>query len=441
MSQSLCSLSNLSRLWRGRVPGQLIIQMTDKCNAQCPQCGMRAPEKFKRSTLSNDDVKRIIDTAASRGVRALSFTGGEPLLLLDSLAELIRYAGAAGIPFIRTGTNGYWFRSPEAPSFMDRVRRVADTLAETPLRNFWISIDSVVPQVHEQMRGFPGLIRGIERALPEFHARGIYPSANLGINRNAGGEATWDLTQEAFESETAYLDHFGEAFRSALRRFYGFVRDLGFTMVNTCYPMSIDAQEQANGLEAVYGATATNRIVRFSRAEKARIFQALFQVVPEFRSELRVFSPLVSLYTLMHAYAGADAQPYACRGGIDFFFVDARDGNTYPCGYRGQDNLGRFENLALDKLDLAATCAACDWECFRDPSELLGPFVQMVTSPLALIKKFWNDRTYRYLWFNDLRYYRACGFFDGRTPPETVRIRAFRLPGQSFSNEPAFARV
>jgi MoaA/NifB/PqqE/SkfB family radical SAM enzyme len=46
---------------------------------------MRATESFSRSSLKVDDVKRIIDAAAARGFSVLSFTGGEPLLVLDTL--------------------------------------------------------------------------------------------------------------------------------------------------------------------------------------------------------------------------------------------------------------------------------------------------------------------------------------------------------------------
>ncbi len=72
------------------------------------------------------------------------------------------------------------------PGGNDRIRRLVEMLADTPLRNFWISLDSADPAVHERMRGFPGVVAGIEKALPIFHQHGIYPSANLGINRNMG---------------------------------------------------------------------------------------------------------------------------------------------------------------------------------------------------------------------------------------------------------------
>ena len=50
-----------------------------------------------------------------------------------------------------------------------------------------VSIDSADPKTHEEMRGLKGVIKGIEIALPILHKHGIYPVANLGINRNIAG--------------------------------------------------------------------------------------------------------------------------------------------------------------------------------------------------------------------------------------------------------------
>lgn len=426
MKPFMRNLRTSMQLMRGHAPGQLIIQMTNQCNARCPQCAMRVTESFGRSSLHMDDMRRSIDAAAARGVQALSFTGGEPMLMLEDMVALIRHAGAAGIPYIRTGTNGYLFKNPSAPGWKDRVQRLVDTLADTPLRNFWISVDSVVPEVHERMRGFAQLIAGIERALPIFHEAGLYPSANLGVNRNVGGAATWDLTPEQFASDAEYQEAFYQAMRTSLRSFYRFVRELGFTIANTCYPMSIEAPEEASGLQAVYAATSADRIVRFSRAERASIFRALYETVPEFRGELRVFSPLVALRTLHQSYVGLPGEAaYACRGGIDFFFINAADGNAYPCGYRGTDQLGKFWELKPESLEKSATCTECDWECFRDPSELAGPLIEGVTRPWALAARAWRDPEYFKLWRDDLRYYHACDYFNGRMAPSARKLRAF----------------
>lgn len=180
----------IQKLFNNRLPGQLVVQLTDQCNATCPQCGMRRSEKFPHSTLELDEVKSIIDSAAANGVEAISFTGGEPFLYLDQVIELARHAGAAGIPYIRTGTNGFMFARFLGTRSADKIHKMVEQLACTPIRNIWFSLDSAIPEVHDEMRGFSGLDHGMEKALPIFHDHGINPSANLGINRRIGGAST-----------------------------------------------------------------------------------------------------------------------------------------------------------------------------------------------------------------------------------------------------------
>ena len=50
-----------------RIPGQVVVQITDRCNARCPQCGMRVTESFARSTLQTDTIKRMIDAGMPGG--------------------------------------------------------------------------------------------------------------------------------------------------------------------------------------------------------------------------------------------------------------------------------------------------------------------------------------------------------------------------------------
>ena len=387
---------------------------------------MRVTEPFQRTTLSTDYIKQVIDEAARKGIKVLSLTGGEPLLFLEEIAMLANYAGKAGIEFIRTGTNGYLFRNHTGPGFTCKVEKLAETLANTPLRNFWISIDSAIPSVHESMRGFPGVIAGIEKALPIFHEHGIYPSANLGINRNIGGRATNSLSMKLSGGRDSYIDDFYREFRSAFRGFYQFVLDLGFTMVNTCYPMSVDDSTNGDALSAVYAATSTDRVVSFTAAEKSALFKALFHTLPEFRPQIRIFSPRSSLYALYKSYARqSESESYGCRGGIDFFFLDSKDGNIYPCGYRGKDNLGTIWDLDFNRHADQPDCRRCDWECFRDPSELFGPILDGIFHPGKLMNDWRRDSSRMRIWFDDLRYYRACDLFDGRVPPDYHKLRKF----------------
>jgi MoaA/NifB/PqqE/SkfB family radical SAM enzyme len=380
---------------------------------------MRVTEGFKRSSLSLDTIKRFIDAAAEKGFQSISFTGGEPLLFLNDLIEMIRYAGYAGIPFIRTGTNGFIFMGSDKKGFNSRIERIAHALAETPIRNFWISIDSVVPEIHETMRGLPGVIDGISKALPVFHACGIYPSANLGINRNLAGEVF--AKNQRIEPEA-----FHKYYRSGFDRFYQFVCELGFTMVNCCYPMSIPDRETGAGLTPVYAATATDDVINFSRMEKALLFHALSETIPSHRSRIRIFTPRTSLLALTRQLLLREPEAYPCRGGIDFFFIDAKTGRTYPCGYRGNEDIGSFEELNLsDTLKGSRGCRECDWECFRDPSELISPLLGVLNHPVQAIRRLATDRTYAQLWLEDLRYYKACGFFNGRKAPEWDQLHKY----------------
>jgi hypothetical protein len=413
-------LDTLPYFLKGRSPGQLVIQLTDRCNAQCPQCGMRAPNRYGRRVIDIDDAKRAIDHAAQGGIKAVSFTGGEPFLVLDELLSLIRYAQEAGIPYIRTGTNGFFFIHENEARLLDRVRGIAEALAGTSLYTLWISIDSSSPRTHESMRGLNGMIRGIEKALPIFHECGVYPAANLGINRNMGGEA--DRIGSGINSKDAISDvYYYEQCRSAFESYYRFIIDLGFNITNTCYPMSMAASGNTK-LDPVYGAVSDDSVVNFTDAEKAQLYRALFDVIPDFRSSIRIFTPRASLYSLMAEHRNALFRSYGCRGGIDYFFMDCRTGNTFPCGYRGTESMGKLWDIDLKKNRARPCCRLCDWECFRDPSTLLGPLLD----PLSLVDYSMHDRAFLGIWRDDLRYYGACDFFNGRKPISAGKLMKFK---------------
>ncbi len=112
-------------------------------------------------------------------------------------------------------------------------------------------------------------------------------------------------------------------------------------------------QDDAAGLNAVYGATSAASIIQFNRQERALVFKALFDTIPEYRSKIRIFSPRTSLYSLIRQYTLDENYCFSCRGGIEFFFVNASDGNTYPCGYRGAQtisaNSGSLTSISLIK--------------------------------------------------------------------------------------------
>lgn len=416
-------LAALGRILRGRLPGQAVIQFTTRCNAACAQCGMRRDSDCERFTMDVDALKRELDAMALRGIRAVSFTGGEPLLHAEQVAECMRHAAAAGIPHVRTGTNGFFLCGADRPGFRDRVTRMAELLADTPMNAFWISLDSADPALHERNRGLPGVVEGIRRGLPIFHEHGIYPAANLGINRLTGGEGAVPgpfAPGEAFD-DAAVIRVWKKAFRS----FYRAAVELGFTTANACYPMSVEPGGEELG--AVYAATATDPMVRFTRRERAAMLRALYEVVPEFRHRLRIFTPRSSLLALSRQHLGLDRGLFPCRGGRGFFFVDARDMHAYPCGYRGGEDLGRMSAMRAEDMDTGRECELCDWECFRDPSVLAAPLLRAFSKPVSLLGQTRYPQGFFRVWREDLRYYRACGWFDCRRGPELAAMRPFGI--------------
>lgn len=405
-------------------PGQLVIQITDRCNATCPQCGMRVTSKFKRQTLARETVKKIIDSAAEKGIKAISFTGGEPFLVLNDLCAYLEYAGVKKIPFIRTGTNGFHFTGHHKPGFRDKIERLADTLSATPVRNFWISLDSCDPKRHEQMRGFDHVVEGITKALPIFESHGIYPSVNLGINRNLGGKDTQELSPTDFSNPRTYEKTVYSTYCQAFSRFYQAVIDMGFTIANACYPMSVDTG--SDDLNPVYQASAVDRVIRFTGSEKQMVFKALKDTIPRFRGKIRIFSPRATLNAMVRDVQNSHPFSYPCQGGINYFFIDAQSGNTYPCGYRGEDNLGKLYDPGFHYTDAVPHCRACDWECFRDPSELAGPLIDLFSAPHRLLKRWSTDPVAFKLWRSDLMYYSACQYFNGRKAPDYKKMARFQ---------------
>src|SRR5262249_47360193 len=156
---------------------------------------------------------------------------------------------------------------------------------------------------------------------------------------------------------------------------------------NACYPMSVPADDPS-GLTAVYQATASTSIVDFTRAERAILYRALFDTIPEYRGRIRIFSPRASLLSLIRQYTLGDDHTTGCRGAIDYSFVDPARGHAFPCGYRGTEDLGPYWTLPLNQTSAEPpSCTKCDWECWRDPSTLADLGLDAFGRPWSLVSR------------------------------------------------------
>ena len=90
----------------GREVSQLRISLTEKCNLNCFFCHREGCDKSE-GELSPPEVRRLVEAAASLGVKKVKLTGGEPLLRSD-LEEIIwEIARIPGITEVSLTTNGF----------------------------------------------------------------------------------------------------------------------------------------------------------------------------------------------------------------------------------------------------------------------------------------------------------------------------------------------
>ena len=89
------------------LPSVLVVEPTDVCNLKCLGCGFQQEngiDAIKRSFLSLDTYKKVIDDAKENALLLFPFMGGEPFLHPD-IFEIIQYAEERKIATI-ISTNG-----------------------------------------------------------------------------------------------------------------------------------------------------------------------------------------------------------------------------------------------------------------------------------------------------------------------------------------------
>lgn len=133
----------------GRPLTSLRISITQRCNLNCFYCH-REGESYQASTeMTPEEVRRIVELAASLGFRHVKLTGGEPLLREDILNIVRRIRGVRGIEEVSMTTNGillYKLAEPLKKAGLDRVNVSLDTLRREVYKAVtgWDLLDSVV---------------------------------------------------------------------------------------------------------------------------------------------------------------------------------------------------------------------------------------------------------------------------------------------------------
>lgn len=135
-----------------RVPTHMMIEITDHCNLRCKHCYADC-SPVKQSSLSTEDLLRIIADVADSGTNLVELTGGEPLTHPDFF-EILDVCSKK-FDIITLATNGFLL-DEEAAAKIGRYK---------PKIIAQVSLDGSTPDIHDLMRGREGSFARATKAI------------------------------------------------------------------------------------------------------------------------------------------------------------------------------------------------------------------------------------------------------------------------------------
>jgi cyclic pyranopterin phosphate synthase len=126
----------------GRVATDLRVSLTDRCNLRCEYCMPAEGLDWlpRPELLTDDEVARLVRIGVELlGIRAVRFTGGEPLLRRGLLAIVARCAALVPRPELSLTTNGIG------------LARLAGPLRQAGLDRVNVSLDTLRPATFQQL--------------------------------------------------------------------------------------------------------------------------------------------------------------------------------------------------------------------------------------------------------------------------------------------------
>ncbi len=250
-----------------------ILAVTRKCTYGCAHCY----EHF--NIAEEDDVpveawKTAIRDLQAIGTGVIVLSGGEPLLRMEALLELLR-AGDHDLSEFHLHTSGHGANLENARA-----------LRSAGLRAAAVGLDDCLPERNDALRGYLGAYEEAVGALRYFQEAGIFTYLNVCLTR--------DLVRS-----------------SGLKTYLDLAKDLGVGIIRFLEPRPCGSY-LAEDPEALFSEA--------DRAEVVKLFEAA-NISPEFRD-----FPLISY----EAYFEAPHRMGCMMGGLSHLYIDSR-GNVEPC--------------------------------------------------------------------------------------------------------------
>jgi MoaA/NifB/PqqE/SkfB family radical SAM enzyme len=308
---------DMLRLIRHGGPALCNIAITNACNANCDFCNF-ANGKVAHRDLRYMDAGQFacaLEILHRRGIRYVSFFGGEPLLH-PRLPEMIAISVAKGMG-VAVITNGWLL-----PARLDE-------LAASGLKTLYVSIDAARIADHEANRGLRGLVERIRSATSRMPALGMTPLAQVTINK-------------------LIADY---------RDLVPLLRELGFKALSFSYP------QRARLGSSSLAWSAESRLVNFTDPELI----ASFEAADDLRRVFPVNNPRASI-TDMKRHLRREPERFVCYGGYKSFYMDWNF-DMWRCD-AWRERMCSVWEFARTPL-VRDGCTACIADCYRDSSVML----------------------------------------------------------------------
>ncbi|MFJ8078757.1 radical SAM protein [Streptomyces sp. NPDC096176] len=105
------------------LPMRIELELTTKCDDSCPSCGMGALPLAEGRTLTDGQIRFLLQQFASIGLPSIAVTGGEPFTAWRALLKLIEGASEHGIDISKLTTNGSWGTVARCPRVFERLEK------------------------------------------------------------------------------------------------------------------------------------------------------------------------------------------------------------------------------------------------------------------------------------------------------------------------------
>ncbi len=152
------------------VPLVISWNVTRKCNLKCPHCYINANAQESINELTTREAKNLIDQLCKVSRPLLVLSGGEPLLRQD-IYELISYGSSKGFK-MGLGSNG---------SLIDDV--TVKKIKEAGIETVSISLDSHIPEQHDEFRGVKGSWKKAVSAIKALRKNGVLVQVNTTVTQ------------------------------------------------------------------------------------------------------------------------------------------------------------------------------------------------------------------------------------------------------------------